>query len=158
MLQQGGGCIGLFDYPDTVVPEKSLQEITFLADLSEVDWARIKKLVETRHFRTGDDLIRVGYKDDSFYVLTNGEVEVVIGDKVLASIPEGSVFGEISFFDGAPRSATIRSKTPGTAIRITKETFDTLAAWEPVIARKLLFDLGRILAMWLRWATSVSSS
>jgi len=77
---------------------------------------------------------------------------------VLASIPEGSVFGEISFFDGAPRSATIRSKTPGTAIRITTETFDTLAAWEPVIARKLLFDLGRILAMWLRWATSVSSS
>ena len=34
--------MGLFDYPDTVVPEKSLQEITFLADLSEVDWARIK--------------------------------------------------------------------------------------------------------------------
>ncbi len=140
------------------MPEKSLQEITFLADLSEVDWARIKKLVETRHFRTGDDLIRVGNKDDSFYILTNGEVEVVIGDKVLASIPEGSVFGEISFFDGAPRSATIRSKTPGTAIRITKETFDTLAAWEPVIARKLLFDLGRILAMRLRWTTSVSSS
>jgi hypothetical protein len=36
--------MGLFDYPDTVVPEKSLQEITFLADLSEVDWARIKSL------------------------------------------------------------------------------------------------------------------
>ncbi len=150
--------MGLFDYPDAAIAEQPLEEINFLADLSESDWARIRKLVETRHFRAGDDLIRAGDKDDSFYILTNGDVEVVIGDKVLASIPEGSVFGEISFFDGAPRSATIRSKSAGSAIRVTKETFDTLAAWEPVIARQLLFDLGRILAMRLRWTTSVSSS
>lgn len=150
--------MGLFDYPDASVPDAPLQEITFLADLSEDDWARVRKLVETRQFRAGDDLIRVGDKDDSFYILTDGEVEVVIGDKVLASIPEGSVFGEISFFDGAPRSATIRSKTPGSAIRLTRENFDTLAAWEPVIARQLLFDLGRILAMRLRWTTSHSAS
>lgn len=147
--------MGLFDYPDAAIAEQPLEEINFLADLSESDWARIRKLVETRHFRAGDDLIRAGDKDDSFYILTNGDVEVVIGDKVLASIPEGSVFGEISFFDGAPRSATIRSKSAGSAIRVTKETFDTLAAWEPVIARQLLF---RILAMRLRWTTSVSSS
>ncbi len=150
--------MGLFDYPGDAAPDVPLQEITFLADLSEDDWARVRKLVETRQFRTGDDLIRAGDKDDSFYILTNGEVEVVIGDKVLASIPEGSVFGEIAFFDGAPRSATIRSKTNGSALRLTRENFDTLAAWEPVIARQLLFDLGRILAMRLRWTTSNSSS
>jgi len=150
--------MGLFDYTETAEPDTSLQEITFLADLSEADWARICKLVETRQFRAGDDLIRAGDKDDSFYILTNGEVDVMIGDKVLANIPEGSVFGEIAFFDGAPRSATIRSKTPGSAIRVSRENFDTLAAWEPIIARKLLFDLGRILAMRLRWTTSLSAS
>ena len=150
--------MGLFDYPDIAVSEKPLQEITFLADLSEADWARILKLVETRRFRAGDDLIRAGDKDDSFYILTSGEVEVTIADKVLATIPEGSVFGEISFFDGAPRSAAIRAKTQGSAIRVTRENFDALAAWEPVIARKMLFDLGRILAMRLRWTTSLSAT
>jgi len=150
--------MGLFDYPADTAPDEPLQEITFLADLSEADWARLRKLVETRQFRAGDDLIRAGDKDDSFYILTDGEVEVVIDDKVLASIPEGSVFGEIAFFDGAPRSATIRSRTSGSAIRVTRENFETLAAWEPVIARQLLFDLGAILAMRLRWTTSLSSS
>jgi CRP/FNR family transcriptional regulator, cyclic AMP receptor protein len=150
--------MGLFDYPGTAVLEKSLHEITFLADLSKEDWERILKLVETRLFRAGDDLIRVGDKDGSFYILTSGEVAVTIGDKVLATIPEGSVFGEISFFDGAPRSATIRAKTKGSAIRVTRENFDTLAAWEPAIARQMLFDLGRILAMRLRWTTSLASS
>ncbi len=145
--------MGLFDYPDASNPTEPLQEITFLADLSSEDWARILKIAGSRLFRAGDELVRVGDKDDSFYILTRGEVEVCIGDKVLATIPEGSVFGEISFFDGALRSATIRAKTAGTAIRLTREELDSLAAWEPEIARKILFDLGRILAMRLRWTT-----
>ena len=150
--------MGLFDYSNTADTPESLQEITFLADLSSEDWARVLKIVKSRVFRAGDDLIRTGDKDDSFYILTSGEVEVTIADKVLATIPEGSVFGEISFFDGALRSATIRAKTKGSAIRVTREDLDTLAAWEPEIARKMLFDLGRVLAMRLRWTTRLASS
>ena len=150
--------MGLFDYPDAAKPVESLQEITFLADLSSEDWARILKIVQNRLFRAGDDLIRAGDKDDSFYILTSGTVEVTIGDKVLATIPEGSVFGEISFFDGALRSATIRAKSTGSAVCVTRENLDTLAAWEPEIARKILFDLGRVLAMRLRWTTRLASS
>jgi CRP/FNR family cyclic AMP-dependent transcriptional regulator len=145
--------MGLFDYPDASKAIEPLQEIVFLADLSSQDWARITKIVNSRVFRAGEDLIRVGDKDDAFYILTKGEVDVTIGDKAVATIAEGSVFGEISFFDGAVRSATIRAKTNGTAIRVTREDLDTLAAWEPEIARKMLFDLGRILAMRLRWTT-----
>jgi len=150
--------MGLFDYPDTAKSVESLQEITFLADLSREDWARILKIVKSRLFQAGDDLIRVGDKDDSFYILTAGEVEVTIGGKVLANITEGSIFGEISFFDGALRSATVRAKSRGSAVRVTREDLDTLAAWEPEIARKMLFDLGRILAMRLRWTTKLASS
>lgn len=150
--------MGLFDYSNTADTPESLQEITFLADLSSEDWARVLKIVKSRVFRAGDDLIRAGDKDDSFYILTSGEVEVTIADKVLATIPEGSVFGEISFFDGALRSATIRAKSKGSAVRVTREDLDTLAAWEPEIARKMLFDLGRVLAMRLRWTTRLASS
>ena len=150
--------MGLFDYSNAADAQESLQEITFLADLSSDDWARVLKIVKSRLFRAGDDLIRAGDKDDSFYILTSGEVEVTIADKVLATIPEGSVFGEISFFDGALRSATIRAKTKGSAVRVTREDLDALAAWEPEIARRMLFDLGRVLAMRLRWTTRLAAS
>ncbi|MBK9624876.1 MAG: cyclic nucleotide-binding domain-containing protein [Rhodocyclaceae bacterium] len=150
--------MGLFDYSNAADSLEPLQEITFLADLSSEDWARVLKIVKSRVFRAGDDLIRAGDKDDSFYILTSGEVEVTIGDKVLATIPEGSVFGEISFFDGALRSATIRAKSKGSAVRVTRDDLDTLAAWEPEIARKMLFDLGRVLAMRLRWTTRLAAS
>ena len=154
--------MGLFDYPGTVPQDAALAEITFLGELSEAEWARILRLVETRQFRAGEDLIRTGEKDDSFYILTNGEVDVVIGSgstqTTLATITEGSVFGEIAFFDREPRSATIRARSQGSAVRITRENFDNLAAWEPNIARQILLDLGRILAIRLRWTTGQAST
>lgn len=149
--------MGLFDYADTSVAPSELSEIILLGYLSKEDWGRVLNIVETRQFKANDDLIRAGEKDDSFYILTSGQVDVVIEangtESVLASISEGSVFGEIAFFDGLPRSATIRARSQGNAVRITRQNFETLAAWEPRIARTLLFDLGRILSMRLRWTT-----
>lgn len=149
--------MGLFDYDQSASEQADLDEITFLGELSEADWSRVLKIVETRQFKAAEDLIRAGDKDDSFYILASGQVDVVVnsaaGETVLASISEGSVFGEIAFFDGMPRSATIRARSPGSAVRVTRQNFETLAAWEPKIARTMLHDLGRILAMRLRWTT-----
>lgn len=156
--------MGLFDYPDA---ESELQaapppehEITILAELSEEDWARVLKLVEVRQFRQGEYLARVGEKDDALFILTAGEVEVLVdsteGKTVIAVVPRGSVFGEVAFFDGEPRSATIRARSSGSAVRVTRENFERLAAWEPVIARQLLFDLGQVLANRLRRTTNLA--
>lgn len=147
-----------FDYDGSGTAVAEQAEITFLSNLSEEDWARILKVVETRQFRAGEELIRAGDQDDSFYILTNGEVEVVIGTesskKVIATISEGSVFGEIAFFDQEPRTAEIRARSRGSAVRVTRENFEMLAAWEPNIARQMLMDLGQILAIRLRWTLS----
>lgn len=153
--------MGLFDYGGPVSEQAELNEITLLGELSNEDWSRVLNIVETRQFRAAENLISAGDKDDSFYILTNGQVDVVVagdgGEMVLASISEGSVFGEIAFFDGMPRSATIRARSAGSAVRVTRQNFEQLAAWEPKIARTLLYDLGRILAMRLRWTTERAS-
>lgn len=149
--------MGLFDYDSPSTGTSELTEITLLGDLSEEDWGRVLKIVETRQFKPGEEIIHAGDQDDAFYILTSGQVDVITSgggeNTVLASIPEGSVFGEIAFFDGMPRSATIRAQGQVSAVRITRQNFETLAAWEPKIARTLLYDLGRILAMRLRWTT-----
>jgi CRP/FNR family transcriptional regulator, cyclic AMP receptor protein len=154
--------MGLFDYAVAADDSADLNEITLLADLSDEDWSRVLRIVEIRHFKTGEDLVRIGDRDESFYILTSGSVDVVVEadgrESVLAAIYEGSVFGELAFFDDAPRSATIRARSRGSAVRVTRENYESLAAWEPEIARTLLFDLGRVLAMRLRWTTQRASN
>ena len=151
--------MGLFDYPTGSGKEAAVEDINFLGDLDEADWKKILSLVETRRFRAGEDVIRSGEMDDSFYILSEGSCEVIVpdadGEMVrISTIAEGSVFGEVAFFDHGARSATIRALENGTVIRVTRANFDHLAAWEPMLARRVLFDLGKALAVRLRYMTS----
>ena len=150
--------MGLFDYDATASSETPSNEIVFLEEFSSDDWNKVLNIVETRHFQAGQDIVRNGEQDDSFYILSSGTVEIIVHDAkgnetVLTSLPEGSVFGEIAFFDGQPRSATVRAKGSGSAIRISRENFETFAAWEPLLARKILLELGKVLSLRLRWTT-----
>lgn len=158
--------MGLFDYADAgrVIPSvrDAGSDLVFLEGLSSAAWKKILAHAQIVHFREGQELIRAGDLDDSFYVLSQGTVDVVIKvkgrDATLTTIPEGSVFGEIAFFDRAPRSATIRAKSSGTAVCVTRDAFERLSSWEPVLARTILIDLGRVLALRLRNTTQRSRS
>jgi CRP/FNR family transcriptional regulator, cyclic AMP receptor protein len=157
--------MGLFDYPvqgEMAAVAGAPPAFTFLEKFPEATWKKILAHVEVIHLAPGQAVIEAGARDDSFYILSAGAVDVVIAgsdrETVLATIPEGSVFGEIAFFDGEPRSATIRSKTDSTAIRVTRDNFERLSSWEPAIARAILFDLGKVLALRLRWTTKLTQS
>ena len=154
--------MGLFTYPNEEQEVTKLEEDPFLSEFSDDDWLKILKIVEPRHFSQRECLVNQGELDNAFYILTEGEVDIITTKdghhiETLATIPAGSVFGEISFFDGLPRSATIKAKSDGTVLKFSHHTFETLAAWEPVISRKILFELGRIIAARLRWTTSLKT-
>jgi CRP-like cAMP-binding protein len=144
--------MSFFDMPGAGV-DAVLHNYVFLEGATEKEWRTIFKFAEMRSFGAREILVRQGDQDHSFYILTQGIADVLTsaGD-ILATMPEGSVFGEVAFFDGRPRSQTVRSTTAGSAARITRSTFETLAAWEPVLARRILIELGRVLALRLRTA------
>ena len=159
-----GEVMGLFEYSEAGAPVRPLTgspaDLVFLKGLPTESWKKILAHAQIVHFRTGQDIIHAGDTDDGFYVLSQGEVDVILRakgkDTVLTTIPEGSVFGEVAFFDRAPRSATIRARTDGTAVCLTRAAFDRLSSWEPLLARSILIDLGRVLALRLRTTTQRS--
>ena len=118
-----GNDMGLFEYPNSnEIAQRMLDEFTFLGRASDEDWEHVKKFVEVKDFGAGEKLVRYGEVDTSFFILTAGTVEIVMEQTdgephVLTNIPKGSVFGEIAFFDGQPRSATILSRVSGSAIQ-----------------------------------------
>jgi CRP-like cAMP-binding protein len=62
----------------------------------------------------------------------------------------GSVLGEIAFFDGKPRSASVRALTDTELLRLSADAFEVLSTRHPDVGRKILLDLGRVLALRLR--------
>jgi CRP/FNR family transcriptional regulator, cyclic AMP receptor protein len=146
--------VSFFDYPNES-PASSGNEGVLLADASDEEWATLLAHTRNRRFSPGDAIVTAGASDQSLYLVLEGQLDVLAergrrGYRRLASVGAGSVIGELSFFDGGGRSALVRAVTPVVLAEMSRSEFDALAAASPDLARRLLFDLGRILAQRLR--------
>ena len=152
------GATAFFDYPGGQGQEGAGEEVQFLADSSDDDWAVVRNHTEIRRFRAGEVVIASGEVDRALYIVASGSLEVVAPKgsrgrgKRMATVDAGSVIGEMAFFDGKPRSALVRALTDVRLFRLGFDAFEVLAAKEPALARAILLDLGRILAHRLRTA------
>ncbi len=147
--------MSFFDYPNQP-PASAGNDGLLLADASEEEWATLLAHTRTRRFGPGDAIVTAGAADQSLYLVLEGQLEVLAtgrgrrGHRRLASVAAGSVIGELSFFDGGGRSALVRAVTPAVLAEMSRSEFDALATASPDLARRLLLDLGRILAQRLR--------
>ena len=143
-----------FSYPTGDGSSSGRGDLVFLGDLADEDWDLLLSLTQVSRFRAGEVVVQKGEAQRTLYIVGTGTLEVVVprgmGVQRIATIDEGSVFGEQAFFDGHPRSATVRAVTDCELMALHYEAFDTLAAKEPRLAQIVLMDLGRILSLRLR--------
>ncbi len=148
---EGKFVMAYFDYDENESGAARGDKITVLEGLSEDEWQMIIRNAQTIPFTRGEILLKEGEVDDAVYIVVSGQVEVVatraLGrPKRIATIDEGSVFGEVAFFDAKPRSASVRAVNDGQVLRLARKGFNQIAAWNPGLAQQFLFDLGSILA------------
>lgn len=93
-----------------------LKEVNLFEGLDNKVINQIFRLGYVQNFKKGDLIIREGTHGGNLYILINGRAAVVKSVKgkgpngrVLSKLNRGSVFGEMSVFDGAPYSASIRA-------------------------------------------------
>lgn len=152
-----------FRYPNEEPDKADDDALLFLNSASDDEWAKLLAYTQTRRFREGEILVKENEPDDALYFVESGELDVIVtkrggrGKYQLASLTPGSVFGEQSFLDGEARAATVRGRTDGAIYRLSRESFDVLAAREPKLAVKLLLDIGRVLSLRLRSATRLAT-
>lgn len=148
------GASSFFPYPVPSGDERP-DELVFLPERSPAQWDRLIEFVERRGFRAGEEVIKRGDVDRALYIVLDGTLEARVterrgGKGPAVAVPAGSVIGEIGFFDGKARSATVTAATDGEMLRLSFESFQALAASDPDLAQAMLLDLGRILAIRLR--------
>lgn len=90
-----------------------LREVNLFEGLDNKVINQIFRLGLVQNFKAGDLIIREGQPGGNLHILIAGKAEVVKGlgakGKQLAKLNRGSVFGEMSVFDGAPYSASVRA-------------------------------------------------
>lgn len=149
--------------PFQVVAEEAHEDsadLLFMPEATAADWATIFSYAEVREVPAGLALVQAGEEDRALYLLTDGTLSVRVprAETAFKSIDAPSVVGELAFFDGAPRSATLDAVTDVQVVRIDMDAFRRLSDAEPQLAETMLMDLARILALRLRMASDVIAS
>ena len=137
-------------------------EAPFLADSYAEDWERLERFGARRRFRAGEIIVRQGEVSRSLIIVLSGELAFVrtnrAGDeRIMGILPAPTLVGEVGFFDPGPRSGTLRARSDGELLQLTFAQFEALAASSPSLARTILLDAGRIVAIRLRRATAAAA-
>jgi CRP-like cAMP-binding protein len=121
-----------------------------MAALSETARQAVLRLGRTRSYASGETVFCEGDPSEFAVVVTAGRLKVSRTseeghDTVLAFRGPGELIGELSLFDGYPRSATVAAIEPATAVLITADRFNELMRTQPEIGAVLLRTLaGRL--------------
>jgi CRP-like cAMP-binding protein len=111
---------------------KELEEIAAIAD--ELD------------LKEGAMLTREGRSGREFFVIVEGDADVVRGDEWVNSLGRGEFLGEIALVTGQPRTASVKAASPMRVLVITRQNFSRLLDQSPEIQGKILRSMAERLA------------
>jgi sulfate permease, SulP family len=112
---------------------------------------RVKQYVEEESIQAGEYLIEQGDASNDLFFIESGlvtvEFEASNGKKErLRSVQSGTTAGEVAFYLGGLRSASVKAERPSIVYRLTTKTLNKIQREDPALAALLHEWLGRLLA------------
>ena len=104
--------------------------------------------VPALEFKAGDVVFKQGDPARELFIIQSGEVEIRLGNRVLETLPQYSIFGEMALIDNAPRSATAVAVSDTKLVSVSEKQFLFLISNTPHFALNVM----RVMARRLRAA------
>jgi len=122
--------------------------IDIFSDLPPAERAALAAEFTTVRLLRGEILVHQGAPADALYIVESGRFEVSIAghDAPIAELGAGAPIGEIAFFAGGPRTATVTAARDSVVMRLSRSQFDALCSRHPNIWPRLAATLAQRLA------------
>jgi putative ABC transport system ATP-binding protein len=100
-----------------------LKTVDAFKELTPVELTNVAEQTTKRRYVAGDVIIREGDPGEEFFLISDGNVDVVRQDHEVATLGQGDFFGEAALISGEPRNATIVARTDLEAYVLGKGDF-----------------------------------
>lgn len=122
--------------------------------LSDEQIALLASRLQPAEFRRNEVIFLKNDPGDSLYVICSGRVKISVPnpdgkDLIINIYGAGDVFGEMSLFDGLPRSAAATALEQVEALRLSRQSFEEVLASVHGLALSII----RLLSRRLRYST-----
>jgi MFS family permease len=112
-----------------------LERVPLFAPLSGPSLERLASQLETVQVPAGTNVITQGEPGDHFYVVAEGQLDVIVDGKRTRTLGPGDSFGEIALLRDVPRTATVTAITDATLYALGREAFLEAVTSSPPSAR-----------------------
>jgi CRP-like cAMP-binding protein len=123
-----------------------ISRVPLFAGCSKKELGMIANLADLIERPEGKTLIKEGEFGSEFFILIDGTVRVSRGGAKSRHLAGGDWVGEIALVANVPRTATVVTTSPLSALVLTRGGFSALIEDVPSIAAKVLAALGERLA------------
>jgi len=105
-----------------------LRPIELFKTLTPRQLTDIAEKMSKRHYAAGETIIRKGDSGKEFFLVSDGEVDVIRADHEVARLGPGDFFGEVALISGEPRNATVVAQNAVDTYVLGKTDFETALA------------------------------
>ena len=115
-----------------------LKKVPLFAGLDKRELDQIAATMRERRFSAGDTVTEEGAGGAGFFVVEEGQADVLVEGQQRGTIGAGDYFGEIALLTGSDRTATIKATSEMVCWGMTPWDFRPLVESNSAIAWKLL--------------------
>lgn len=111
-----------------------LVTIPIFSFLGRTELAAVEELFVEETHQKGDVICRQGEEGNTFYVVLDGEFDVLVGEKdqhLIAVLKRGDFFGEMALLQGGRRTATVIASRRARLISLDRLAFNSLFMKNP---------------------------
>lgn len=120
-----------------------LRKVPLFTGLDDRTLKTVSKLSRIETVRRGEVLIQQGDQSDSLYVVVRGRFVVQTDERLIAEITEGGPIGELAFFTGEPRTATVVAGRNSQVLVLDRVAYNKIIQESPQIANDLLAETAK---------------
>jgi CRP/FNR family cyclic AMP-dependent transcriptional regulator len=136
-------------------PETPSSSCPLFQDMSLDERQEVLARLIHESFPAGETILREGRSTQMLWIIVRGRCEVakMMHDETeqrLAILESGAVFGEMSFFNPAPHSASVRALNEVEVMQLSREHYDELERICPSGACKVMLNTVKVLSERLR--------
>jgi CRP/FNR family cyclic AMP-dependent transcriptional regulator len=128
-----------------VTRKELLGDILLFESLTSEDLDALSNRLEQADYSEDDVIFKQGDQGSSLFIIEEGAVEISYGEGrgrvVLATLFTGQYFGELSLFDGSPRSATATAVKQSRLICLRREDLVDFVNKNPAAALRIIAEM-----------------